>query len=160
PLGFADTARTRTVSVPVRAEMSGRCPVRVGVVRGRESAVARKEVPLPVRSVTWADDGGAIPEREPLACYEAMNRPVRLLSDGPAVLVEGREIVGPLPVGRPARIRRVLGTGRELAVADRPFNTQDRFRLARSSMDTGLARSLEQEGEGFRLSLFRPLLPS
>jgi hypothetical protein len=88
-----------------------------------------------------------------------MNRPVRLLSDGPAVLIEGREIFGPLPAGRAGRIRRVLGTGKELILADRPFNTQDRFRLSRSAVDTGLARSLECEDEGLRLSLFRSLLP-
>jgi hypothetical protein len=159
PLSFADAARTRMSPVPVRAEMSGRCRLRVGVTRGGESAVVPREVNLPVRAVTWADDGGEIPRNEPLSCFEATNRPVRLLSDGPAVLIEGREIFGPFPTGRAARIRRVLGTGRELIVADRPFNTHDRFRVSRSAVDTGLARSLEGEGGRLRLSLFRPLLP-
>jgi hypothetical protein len=159
PLSFADASRTRTSPVPVRAEMSGRCRLRVGVTRGGDSAVVQREVNLPVRAMTWADDGGEISRNEPLSCFEAMNRPVRLLSNGPAVLIEGREIFGPLPAGRAARIRRVLGTGKEVIVADRPFNTHDRFRLARSAVDTGFARSLDREGQGFRLSLFRALLP-
>jgi hypothetical protein len=158
-LSFADASRTLTSPVPVRAEMSGRCPLRVGVTRGGESAVVQREVTLPVRAVTWADDGCEIPRNEPLSCFEALNRPVRLLSDGPAVLIEGREIFGPLPARRPARLRRVLGTGKELIVADRPFNTYDRFPLARSAVDTGFARSLEHEGERFLLSMFRALMP-
>jgi hypothetical protein len=159
PLSFADAARARTAPVPVRAEMSGRCRLRVGVTHGGDHAVVQREVNLRVRAVTWADDGGEIPRDKPLSCYEALSRPVRLLSDGPTVLVEGREIIGLLPVGRAARIRRVLGTGKELVVADWPFNTRDRFRLARSAVDTGLARSLERAGEAFRLRLFRALLP-
>jgi hypothetical protein len=159
PLSFADVARTRTSPVRVQAEMSGRCRLRVGLTRGEELAVVQREVNLPVRAVTWADDGSEIPRDKPLSCFQAMNRPVRLLSDGPAVLIEGREIFGPFPAGRVARIRRVLGTGRELIIADRPFNTHDCFRLSRSAVDTGLARSLEREGKRLRLSLFHPLLP-
>lgn len=158
-LSFADASRTRTSPVPVRTEMSGRCHLRVGVTRGEESVVVQREVNLPVRAVTWADDGCEIPRNEPLSCFEAMGRPVRLLSDGPAVLIEGREIFDPLPAGRATRVRRVLGTGKELIVADRPYHTLDRFLLARSAVDTGFARSLERDGEGFRLSLFRALLP-
>jgi hypothetical protein len=159
PLSFTDAARTHTSPVPVRAEMSGRCLLRVGVTRGGESAIVRREVDLPVRTMMWADVPADIPRGEPLSCFEAMSRPVRLLSDGPRVLIEGREISCSLPTGRAARIRRVLGTGKEVVVADRPFNTRDRFRLARSAVDTGFARSLERKGEGFRLSLFRALLP-
>lgn len=159
-LSFADRARTRTSKVPVRAEMSERCRLRIGVSHGGESAVVQREVDLPVRAVIWADDASEIPRNEPLLCYEAMNRPVRLLSDGPAVLIEGHQIFGPLPVDRAARIRRVLGTGSELIVADRPFNTHDRFRLARSTVDNGIARMLEREGAAFRLSFFRPLPPA
>jgi hypothetical protein len=159
PLGFTDLSRTRTTPVPVRTDMSGPCRFRVGVTRDGESAVVQREVDLRVRAVTWADDGVEIPRNEPLSCFEAMNRPVRLLSDGPAVLIEGREIVGSLPTSRAARVKRVLGTGKELIVADRSFNTHDRFRMARLVMDTGFARSLEHAGEGFRLSLFRALSP-
>jgi hypothetical protein len=129
------------------------------VTRGRHSAVVYDEVGLPVRAVTVADSRGEIPRNEPLSWFEAMNRPVRLLSDGPAVLIEGREILGPLPTGRAARIKRVLGTGKQLIVADSPFNTIDHFLLAQSAVDTGFARSLEREGETFRLSLFRSLPP-
>ena len=160
PLSFDDAARTRTLPVPVRAQMSGRCLLRIGVTRGGESAVVQREVNLPVRAVTWADDGVEIPRDEPLACFEAMNRPVRLLSDGPMVLIEGREIFGPFPAGRAGRIRRVLGTGEKLIVADRPYLTRDCFRMSRSAVDTGFARSLEREGEVYRLSLFRSLPPS
>jgi hypothetical protein len=159
PLSFADAARARTLPVRVRPDMSGRCRLRVGVTHGGQSVVVQREVNLPVRAVMWADDAGEIPRDGPLSCFEALSRPVRLLSDGPTVLIEGREIIGLLPVGRAARIRRVLGTGKELIVADWPFNTRDRFRLAPSAVDTGLARSLERAGERFRLRLFRALLP-
>jgi hypothetical protein len=159
PLSFANASRTRTSPMRVRAEMSGRCRLRVGVTRGGESAVVQREVNLPVRAVIWADGGGEIPRNEPLSCFEAMNRPVQLLSDGPTVLIEGREIFGPLPAGRAARIRRVLGTGKQLIVTDFPFNTMDHFLLAQLAVDTGFARSLEREGERFRLSLFRSLPP-
>jgi hypothetical protein len=159
PLSFANTSRRRTSQVRVRAEMSGRCRLRVGVARGGDSAVVHDEVSLPVRAVTWADGGGEIPRNEPFSCFEAMNRPVRLLGDGPAVLIEGREILGPLPTGRAARIKRVLGTGKQLLVADSPFNTTDHFLLAQSAVDTGFARSLEREGKRFRLGLFRSLPP-
>ena len=159
PLCFVDGERKRTLPIPVRAEMSGRCRLRLGVTRGGDSAVVQREVNLPIRTVAWADDGCEIPQNEPLSCFEAMNRPIRLLSDSPTVLIEGREIIGPLPVGRATRIRRVLGTGKELIVADRPFITENRFRLSRSAEDTGMARSLEKDGERFRLSLFRSLQP-
>jgi hypothetical protein len=159
PLGFANASRRRTSQVPVRGEMGGRCRLRVGVTRGGDSTLVHDEVSLPVRAVTWADGGGEIPRNEPLSWFEAMNRPVRLLSDGPAVLIEGREILGPLPAGRAARIKRVLGTGKQLIVADSPFNTMDHFPLAQSAVDTGFAKSLERKGERFRLSLFRSLPP-
>jgi hypothetical protein len=159
PLSFADAARTHTSPVPVRAEISGRCLLRVGVTRGGESGTVRREVDLPVRTLMWADVGANIPLGEPLSCFEATSRPVRLLSDGPTVLIEGREILGPLPANRPARIRRVLGTGKKLIVADRPYLTREYFPLSQSAVDTGLARSLEHQGERFRLSLFRSLLP-
>jgi hypothetical protein len=160
PLSFANATRNRTSPVRVRAEMSGRCHLRVGVTHGRDSAVVHDEVSLPVRAVTWADGGVEIPQNKPLSWFEAMNRPVRLLSDGPAVLIEGREIFGPLPHGRAARLKRVLGTGKQLIVADVPFNTTNRFLLAKSAVDTGFAQSLERDGERFRLSLFRSLPPS
>jgi hypothetical protein len=131
----------------------------VGVTRGGESAIVQRELNLPVRAMVWADDGIEIPRNESLCCFEAMNRPVRLLSDGPAVLIEGREIVGPLRSDRATRIRRVLGTGKELIVADRSFNTFDHFQAAPSVMDTGFARSLERNREEFHLCLFRALLP-
>ncbi len=60
---------------------------------------------------------------------------------------------------RAARIKRVLGTGKQLIVADFPFNTIDHFLLAQLVVDTGFARSLKREGEGFRLSLFCSLPP-
>jgi hypothetical protein len=159
PLSFANSSRRRTSQVPVRAEMSGQCRLRVGATRGGESVVVQREVSLPVRAVTWADGGVEISRNGPLSCFEAMNRPVRLLSDGPAILIEGREIFGPLPTGRAARIRRVLGTGKQLIVANSPFNTTDHFPLAQSAVDNGFARSLEREGERFRLSLLRSLPP-
>jgi hypothetical protein len=159
PLRFPHATRRRTSQVLVRAEMSGRCRFRVGVTRGRDSAVIQREVSLPVRALTWADGGGEIPRNEPLSCFEAMKRPVRLLSDGPTIILEGREILGPLPTGRAARIKRVLGTGKPLIVADSPFNTIDHFSLAQSAVDTRFARALEREGKKCRLSLFCSLPP-
>lgn len=159
-LSFANYAQTCTSPIPVRAEMSGDCRLRVGVTNGVESAIVHRVLTLPVRAVIWADDGAEIPQCEPLPCFEAMSRPVRLLSNGPEVLIEGRQILGRLPPGPAARIRPVLGTGQELVVADRPLNTLACFRLARSAVDTGLARSLERAGAAFCLRFFRPLPPA
>lgn len=159
PLSFANDSRTRTSQVPIRVEMSGRCRLRVGVTHAGDSAIVHDEVSLPVRAVTWADIGDEIPRNEPLSCFEALSRPVRLLSDGPTILIEGREIFGRLATGRAGRIKRVLGTGQPLIIASSPFNTVDHFPLATSAVETGFARSLQREGEGFRLKLFRSLPP-
>jgi len=160
PLNFLNRERTRTSPIRVRSEMSGRGRLRVGATRGAHLAVVRPEIELRVRAALWADDGTAIPRDESLRCFEAISRPVRLLSDGPALLIEGREVLGELRTDRPCRINRVLGTGQEVLVADRRFNTEDRFIVARSAVDTGVVRSLDRRGDELRLRLFHPLVPS
>lgn len=160
PLSFSDATRSRTSAVAIRAEMSGQCRLRIGVRRGRETAIVPRDVKLPVRAVVWADDGVELSRNQAISCFEIQNRPVMLLSDGPAVLIEGREILASLPSDKAARIRKVLGTGQELVVADRPFITEDHFRAAKSVIDRGIAKSLERHRSRIRLTLFRTLIPT
>jgi hypothetical protein len=160
PLSFTNATRAISDGVALNPEMAGKYSIRAGVTYGPDFAVIHREGRLPVRSVAWTGDSSEIPRNEPLHCHEAHHRTVRLMSNGPTVLAEGREIVGPLPIGRPARLKRVLGTGLPLVVANRPFNTDDDFQFARSAVDTGLARSLMPEGGWLRLRLFRPLQPN
>jgi hypothetical protein len=156
-LTFTNDQRVQTDWVPVRPEMAGECRVRVGLEHQGQRAEVARVMTLPVRGGAWAD-GGPLGRREIILAAEGPTRPVRLFTDGPHFLMEGNVAHRLLAVqARP--LGRVLGTGAGLRVVDRPYGTDLQFPLAGAAFDTGLARALHQDGEGWSLELLRPLPP-
>lgn len=160
-MSFEDDSRRRSAPVSVTPEMAPICHVRVGVSRQGDAAVVSTQAALRVRAVTFLKNDMELSRQNPIKCFQARSYPIRVISDGPALLLEGREAHETLPIGKATLMGSLLGTGQAVLLADSPFNTDDRFLVAPSSIETGVVDDVEKiaNRQTVRLTLHTSLDP-
>lgn len=142
--------------------------LRVGLERNGVRAVRHEVVRTPCRGLARRADDGWHAHRADWFLFAGQIRRdlfrVFTEADGPAVLLEGYEVVG-RATDRPHRLVGLLGTGAPLDLATSPYNvTHDgRHRLAAGVQDNGVVsggRWPKKWPGPIRLRLDRPLAPA